>query len=142
MTTALDVAGYLLTLPAEEDGDLISNLKLQKLLYYCQGFALVILGRPLFNAAIKAWEHGPVVPEVWHEFREHGANQIPVPENFDIEVLSAEERKLVDEVYSVYGQFSGWKLRKMTHSEPPWADTARNAVISHERMREYFRTQV
>lgn len=142
MATALDVAKYLLTLPGDEDGDLISNLKLQKLLYYCQGFALAILGRPLFNASIKAWIHGPVVPEVWHAYRMYGSDQIPLPADYVTDALTAEEKTLINDVYEVYGQFSGLKLRKMTHAEPPWAETAKDAVIAHGVMLDYFKTQI
>lgn len=142
MATAHDVARYILTLCDEDEGDLISNLKLQKLLYYSQGFSLAMRGRPLFSEAIKAWEHGPVIPDVWHQYRDYGRGQIPAPVDFDASVLHARERELVDEVYEVYGQFSAWKLRNMTHSEPPWKDTPRDGVISHDRLRRYFETQV
>lgn len=142
MATAQNVAKYILTLSDEDDGDLISNLKLQKLLYYSQGFALAMFNRPLFDAEIKAWEHGPVVPEVWQQYRDRGAGPIPMPEGFDLASLADDEKSLVNEVYSVYGQFSAWKLRNMTHEEPPWKDTQRDQVISHAKLREYFRTQV
>src|ERR1700744_6380025 len=106
MATALDVAKYILLISNDEDGTLISNLKLQKLLYYCQGFSLAMLGRPLFDARIKAWEHGPVVPEVYKVYREAGAGSIPPPTDFDANSLSVEDRSLINEVYNVYGQFS------------------------------------
>jgi uncharacterized phage-associated protein len=142
MATALDVAKYILLIADDDDGDLISNLKLQKLLYYCQGFALVLIGRPIFDAKIKAWEHGPVVPEVWFEFKKHGQLSIPPPSQFDMDVLSVKDRNLINEVYNVYGQYSAWKLRNMTHSEPPWTQTAKDSVISHDKLISYFKTQV
>ena len=57
-----DVAQYFLAKADEDAGDLMSNLKLQKLVYYAQGFALVLLEKPLFPERIEAWIHGPVVP--------------------------------------------------------------------------------
>lgn len=142
MATATNVAKYILTLSDEDEGDLISNLKLQKLLYYCQGFSLAITGKPLFQAQLKAWVHGPVVPEVWHAYREFGPGSIPCPNDFEPDSLTADEKSVINEVYNVYGQFSAWKLRDMTHSEAPWAETEKNAVITHERLLEYFQTQV
>ncbi len=64
--SALGIARCLLARAHEED-ELLSHLKLQKLLYFCQGFTLAMTGKPLFSEAIVAWEHGPVVREVWDE---------------------------------------------------------------------------
>ena len=59
MIAALDAAKYLLTLDEREEGDVTSNLKLQKLLYYAQGLHLVLHDAPLFGERIEAWQHGP-----------------------------------------------------------------------------------
>ena len=141
MANVQDVARYFLRLSQPDEGDFVSNLKLQKLVYYAQGFHLAIFGRPLFDAQIHAWEHGPVVDSLYHQYKGHGSAAIPCPDAFDSEaVLTAEERSLLDDVWDAYGQFSAWKLRNMTHDEPPWKDTPRGFVIDHETMREYFST--
>jgi uncharacterized phage-associated protein len=143
MALALDVAKYFLTLSEPDEGDVVTHLKLQKLCYYAQGSALAVLGRPLFDEQILAWEHGPVVREVWEAYRQYASGAIPVPADFDAEaVLTAEERELLDEVWNVYGQFSAWKLRNLTHEESPWANAVRDAVIPHEALRTFFRTRV
>jgi uncharacterized phage-associated protein len=139
--TAPDVAKYFIALVDEDAGDSISNLKLQKLLYYAQGFHLAIYDKPLFVEAIKAWDHGPVVPQVWHLYKQHGANAIP-KEEIDPEGYDAEVRELLDDVHSVYGQFSASKLRSMTHNEPPWRDTPSGEAISHDAMKQFFKTLV
>ena len=54
----------------------IGALKLQKLLYYCQGHHLAATGEPLFTEAIKAWDNGPVVGQLWHAER-HGEPEPP-----------------------------------------------------------------
>lgn len=142
MPSAIDVAKYFLALADPDAGDLISNLKIQKLAYYAQGFHLAILGRPLFHEPIEAWTYGPVVPALWREYRQYGDNAIPMPEGFNMAVIPDASRDLLDEVYKVFGQFSAWKLRNMTHDEPPWRDTPRNCVISHQALFDYFTTQV
>lgn len=143
---AQDVADYFLTLVDDEAGDSLSNLKLQKLVYYAQGFHLALTGKPLFDAAIEAWEHGPVVPALYHKFKQHGSASIPPPENgIDVKSYPEDVRDLLDEVYQVYGQYSAWKLRNMTHAEPPWIEAhniSPSTVISHESMKNYFRTLV
>ncbi|MDA3922719.1 MAG: DUF4065 domain-containing protein [Salinisphaera sp.] len=142
MYSAAQIANYFLCLSDDEAGDLLTNLKLQKLLYYAQGVTLAITGLPLFDERIKAWEHGPVVPQVWHEFRDYGGGPIPIPVDFDVEAIDEKDREILDEVYDVYGQFSAWKLRNMTHAEAPWLNADRNDEISHGSMRSYFETQL
>ena len=141
MMPAHDVAKYFVSLVDEEAGDSISNLKLQKLLYYAQGGFLAFYDKPLFPEAIKAWAHGPVVPQVYHEYKLFGAGPILV-ERVDLENYPSEVREVLDEVNSVYGQFTAGKLRAMTHQEPPWRDTPQSETITHEKMKEFFKTLV
>jgi len=145
MLTARQVADYFLTLVNEEVGDSLSNLKLQKLVYYAQGFQLALTGSPLFLDEIQAWEHGPVVPSLYRTFKQSGSGAVPRPDGIDLDDYSEDERGLLDEVFTVYGQFSAWKLRNLTHDEKPWKDAysiAPSTPISYESMREYFRTLV
>lgn len=145
MPNCIDVAKYFLAMSSDESGDLISNLKLQKLAYYAQGFSLALLGRPLFEERIEAWMHGPVVPELYHAYKDYGSGAIPHPAEFDHNVLAKEERELLDEVYQVYGQYSAWRLRELTHDEAPWRESYReggNREISHAAMTRFFQTQV
>jgi uncharacterized phage-associated protein len=141
MLSAHEIAKYFVSLVDEEAGDSISNLKIQKLLYYAQGFHLAFFDKPLFGEAIKAWMHGPVVPQVWHEFKEFGSGPIPV-ERINLEKYSAGTRRFLDEVYEVYGQFTASRLRELTHSEPPWKNTKQGEPISHSSMKAFFKTLV
>src|SRR5271165_1232342 len=72
MATALEVADVFLKLSQPEAGDTISNLKLQKLLYYVQGYHLAFYGSELFPDPIVAWQYGPVVEGVYHNFKRFG----------------------------------------------------------------------
>jgi len=143
MIKCSDVAKYFLSLNDEEVGELISNLKLQKLVYYAQGFHLAMMDSPLFADSIEAWAHGPVVPSLYHAYKEYGAGAIPVPVDFDPDIIDSSTSALLDEVYSVFGQFSAWKLRNMTHDEPPWIEAFKgDGVISTVTMKKYFLTLV
>lgn len=146
MLTCYDVADYFLSLCDDDNGDLISNLKIQKLVYYAQGFSLAINDRPLFEEKIQAWPHGPVIPDLYNKYKEYGNAALPV-DNLDIDFskYSQEEIELLDEVYDMYGQFSAWKLRNMTHEEKPWISTfekGKSNIISHEVLKNYFLTQI
>lgn len=140
MLSCRDVARYFLSLTDEEAGELISNLKLQKLVYYAQGFHLAMYDTPLFREDIYAWKHGPVIPDLYHEYKEYGSGAIPAPTDLDDTIYDEKDIEFLNEVYSVYGQFSAWKLRNMTHEEPPWKEVSEtNLPIRHETMKEYFK---
>ena len=140
--TASEVAKWFLAYNrmAEDDrgAERISNLKLQKLLYYAQGTFLAITGEPLFDDDLVAWAHGPVVESVYHEHKANHADGIVFEDDFDGSSFTDEENRLLEEVYNVFGQYSAWKLRNMTHEETPWRTTKPNAVIPKEVIRDYF----
>jgi uncharacterized phage-associated protein len=143
MISCHDVAAYFLSKVDEESGDSISNLKLQKLLYYAQGLHIAMNGEPLFPEQIEAWTHGPVVPACYHAFKQHGSEPIPTPDGFDPASIPPDIAEFLDEVYAVYGQFSAWRLRDMTHEEAPWLSaSATGGEISHEILREFFATRL
>lgn len=142
--TASDVAKWFIsynhTKAALEEADDISNLKLQKLLYYAQGAMLALTGRPIFVDNIVAWEHGPVVPVVYHEYKHHGRNGIPFDDSQRTsECYTEEEENILKDVYEEFGQYSAWKLRNMTHSETPWKSTEKNDIISQAVIADYFK---
>ena len=147
MTTysAQAVASYLLTLPSSEEND-VSNLKLQKLCYYAQGIITSMRkGEPLFNESIEAWDHGPVVPELYHKYKPHGSSPIPVVSDFDVEQIDAPDREALDDIFEFYGQYSAWRLRNMTHEEKPWIDaynSEKGRLVSVEALLEFFAPQI
>jgi len=148
MFKALDIARKLL-LTAKRDsviegqGELMSNMKLQKMLYYEQGFHLAVFGTPLFEEDIEAWMYGPVVPAVYEVYKDYGYNGID-PGEVEAVTLSDREQALFDEVYKVYGAYSAIGLMNMTHRESPWANTPTGvgSVISRDKMVEFFRTRI
>jgi uncharacterized phage-associated protein len=136
---AADVTRYFRGTFDQDAGDNISNLKLQKLLDYAQGFHLAMHGgNPLFPEPVIAWDHGPVVETSYHQNKRYGWQEIDRPQGFDINDYRPDVREHLDTVYRMYGQFSAKGLEEMTHKEPPWNRTARSAVISLESLREYF----
>ena len=140
--SAVDVAKYFLAKTADEEmGDAITNLKLQKLLYYAQGIHLALHDKPLFDERIEAWTNGPVIPDVYSHYKEHGKNALPA-EDIDDSKYTDEIKEVLEEVYEVFGQYSAWKLKTMTADEPPWSNTTRAEIINHERLKEYFKTIV
>lgn len=141
--SALDIAYKILKKACSSDeGELISNLKLQKLLYYMQGFHLASFNTPLFDEDIEAWQYGPVVPSVYAHFKHNGNGGIEY--NGDTIALPSKEEALFNEVYRVYGKFSAVGLMNMTHEEKPWKTTPTGVgnVISHDKMKQFFKTRL
>jgi uncharacterized phage-associated protein len=143
--TAAEIAKWFLaynrTKINEEGGEFISNLKLQKLLYYAQGCFLAITDSPLFAEPIIAWGHGPVVESVYLEYKENGANGIVFDDDFDFEAFTDDENNLLIEVFDTFGQYSAWKLREMAHNETPWQETDINNEISQDSIKQYFKEE-
>lgn len=126
MPDALTVADRLLRLGVDPDhperSDLISPLRLQKLLYYAQGMSLAVLGRPLFLDSIAAWKNGPVVEGVYHKYKEFGARGIEPDPTTPTEPLTTTEQQLLRMVWAEYGRYSATHLAEMTHREPAWRE--------------------
>lgn len=143
---ALDIAKKIIHYTDVERGDTISNLKLQKLLYYMQGYWLVLFDKPLFKEEIEAWMYGPVVSSVYDHFKIFGSRaimpeEVDKPENLK---LSKDEEILFIAVMKEYGQFSAVKLMDMTHNESPWKSVSKGkgSIISRKSMRDFFLTQI
>jgi len=145
MISVKEVAGYFLVKSEPGTKREITHLKLQKLVYYSQGYYLALnKGEPMFKEKLQAWVHGPVCPMLYYEFRLYDDRAIPpLTKESLIEDLY---KKVLDSVWKVYGKFDGIELERLTHEETPWikarkgapAWKASNDEISIESMQEYF----
>ncbi len=140
--TASNIAKYIIGYFAANDQG-INNVKLQKLLYYVQGWHLALHGKPLFWDRIEAWVHGPVVPSVFQEYKSFRWSPLKATGSYE---PAPKVKAHIDEIMWAYADFSSWDLERLTHSEAPWQD-ARGSLppdisskieISHEAMKAYF----
>lgn len=148
MARAIDVAIYLIQLAAAEDEpEFLTHLRLQKLLYYVQGWSLAQRDVPMFPERIEAWAHGPVVPAVWQQFRDFGGAVIsPETVSLDENTIDDEEGAYIASVWEVYKPHSALSLRAMTHRERPWVDAHAgyspgemcNVEITQDALRSFF----
>jgi len=139
---ALNIAKYFLSLQNPETGDTISNMKLQKLLYYAQGYYLALNNSPLFDEEVTKWQHGPVVIPVYEEFKEHQSSSIPAAVDFDSNCINSETKSFLDQIYTLFGQYSAWKLSDMTHNEDPWKSVTFGKEIKKESMQEFYKNYI
>ena len=84
-----DVADFFLKIVDRESESTITPLKLQKILYYAQGYYLAIHDKELFPEEFEAWAHGPVNEEIYNKYRDYGYQSIPEPE-YEIKEFSKE----------------------------------------------------
>lgn len=152
----LDIARYIINY-GNECGYNISNLKLQKILYFVQASFLVENHEECFTERIEAWDFGPVVPEVYQEFKMYGSSTIPYIDSYidlsngiwestrkpyDESIISFEDRKIIDEMVDQCSKYSARDLVEITHSQAPWTDSyvkGWNNEITKESIYNYFK---
>ena len=141
--TTDEVANWFIRF-AHEVGDPITNLRLQKLMYYAQAWHLALYDEPLFPDAFEAWVHGPVIPSLFRRFEHHQWH--PIPEAVAEPCLSDEVTGHLQEVEEVYGGLLTWDLERMTHTEDPWLKARQGLApdepctheISEELMKRFY----
>lgn len=143
MANVRDVAHFFIDLAAQKNaagrGDLMTNLRLQKLLFFAQGWHLARYGRPLFDAPIEAWSYGPVVPEVYRLYKQNGRYGIEEECTPPGSAFTPEEYDLLLDVAREYDVKSTSSLVDESH-EPgaPWSQTNQNAVIPTSLIQAYY----
>ena len=143
MANVHDVACYIL-----KKHKPLTAMKLQKLVYYCQAWALVWDEKPLFRERIEAWANGPVVPELYNEHK--GVFQVWSNGKGKSKNLTKDEKETIDAVLAVYGDKSSQWLSDLTHQEAPWKEarvglspgTRSNREIKRAAMAEYYESLI
>ncbi|HSW71974.1 MAG TPA: type II toxin-antitoxin system antitoxin SocA domain-containing protein [Chlamydiales bacterium] len=138
-----DVADFLIS-ESRERGDIITNLKLQKLLYYAQAWHLALKDKPLFEEDFQAWIHGPVLPSQYKRFK--ASEWRPILEEINSPNLALPIKEHLKEVVDVFGIETATALELMTHNELPWqearkgipADQPCTASISKVTMKSFY----
>lgn len=127
IATVNQVSDFLLH-ECRERGELLTNLKLQKLLYYAQAWHLVYHGKQIFEEDFQAWVHGPVAPSQYQRFKKFGWQ--PILEEIKRPELGGLESFLCN-IIDNFGIETATALELMTHNERPWID-ARGGIPPDE----------
>jgi uncharacterized phage-associated protein len=143
--SAIDIAAYFVELASDINENDLTNLKLQKLLYFAQGKYLSKYDAPLFKEDIEAWFLGPVVRVVYDEYKECGSFPITV---FDKKVkytknIPTEIKNFLKGIWKEYGKFSASHLVSLTHNgRSAWHKASKGkgdfSVISKELLKNSF----
>lgn len=142
MKDANFIAKCLIRLASNDPENDMTNMKIQKLLYYAQGTHLALHREKLFAQDIIKWQYGPVVPDVYHKLKLFGQNVIQLDEPVDFSQLNDKEVKTIKMVYDFFGQFSAIKLMNLTHDEAPWQSVEMNEIINEKSLIDFFDTIV
>ena len=136
---ASDVANFLIYLTSTFCDDM-TNMKLNKLLYYAQGHYLQKYGEPLFSDKIYAWEHGPVVKNVYTIYSNYKSDPICQYDAKAIDVITNADKVFLLNIAREYCRYTASALRSMTHTpKSPWDQTQKDAEIKTNLIKEYFK---
>lgn len=124
MYNAIELSKYIVT-KCLNDQKPISNLQLQKILYYIQKEFLKS-GEYAFYDDIEAWQFGPVVPVVYYHFCGYGSMSIDSIYDTDI------KNTLVDKIVVEKRELNPWDMVNETHKEGgAWDTTYKNGQGNH-----------
>lgn len=153
------VANYFLDV-AKANNTSLTPMKLQKLIFFAHGWHLALCDEPLIADQVEAWQFGPVVPSIYHEFKHERSGAISdKATEFDMENFALYEpkiredderaKKIMDRVWSVYGGMTAMALSNLTHlPDTPWAKAregrdvaARGIPIEDASIKAYYKAQ-
>lgn len=138
MYDALNIAKYVID-KCFKEGKPVTNLRLQKLLYFIQGYSYCCKNKEMFEEDMQAWQYGPVVPEVY--FAYNGYSGAPIRREYNDIAICDNDKNIIDRVISVLEKYKDWELVDATHEkDSPW-DKHQNkfsVVIPKEEIKNYF----
>lgn len=138
MTKALEIAKYIISECFKMNSP-VTNLRLQKNLYFVQLESYRRCGCEAFEDEIEAWQFGPVVPLVYYEYCNYAG--MPILEKYDtFKKIDEELKDIIDDVINKYSEYPVWDLVNITHKEgSPWSQTYveyEKKVISKELIKK------
>ncbi|MGE5632001.1 MAG: Panacea domain-containing protein [Caulobacteraceae bacterium] len=146
-----DVAEYFVVSLNYRDID-ISNLKLQKIMYYAQSWYLAVTHNRLFNADFEAWKHGAVIRPLYYKYSIFGYNNINIFCDNEQYLRNVKAKfgdyvcDFLDKIIKEYAYYTAEELRDINHKELPWRKARVNVdcegrsseVIRSEWMEKYY----
>ena len=121
----------------------LTPMKLQKLMFFAQSWYLKSSDKPLFDGNFERWQYGPVLPEIYHEFKKFGAKNITEfgsdmwSERQELSSTDFQVTDFLEKIIDIYGKYSGTELSWMTHQpETAWSRGKVGTLINLQDMIE------
>jgi uncharacterized phage-associated protein len=133
-----------------DEGKFVTQMKLQKMVYFAQGYHLAKYNEPLINENFQAWMFGPVVPEIYQDFKLYGSKLITdtasfMPSESDKKqyLLNNEAVDSINYTWDVLKDFSAMALSNWTHQpNTPWSKVydpdQKSTPIGNDEIKSYF----
>lgn len=133
------------------EGNYLTQMKLQKMVYFANGYHLAKYGEPLVEERFQAWKFGPVIPKIYQDYKFYGSDPIFETrysgfDNFaaaNLEILSESARDAIDFTWKATKDVSAAQLSNWTHLPgSPWSqvynESDKETVIQDELIKNYF----
>lgn len=139
------IADYFIEKVDQNSGDTITNLKLQKLLYFAWGWYLTLHKQELFEGCPESWRYGPVFSKIYQRF--DGRSNRPITGEDMLTVCGGIEREVqefLDDIWVEYGQYTAEKLANITHDDPAWLQGQKQGYrqpMMRDTVVRYFKDQ-
>lgn len=141
------VARWFVNHVDRSSGEAITQLKLQKLVYYADAWFLANFDKQLVSEEFEAWAHGPAIRSLYSKYRSYTWEALPREKGPN---PASDVATFLEAVYEEYGQFSAKALERMTHEEEPWQrargdlspEAASNKVIPRIEIRNFYAARI
>jgi uncharacterized phage-associated protein len=161
--SSIAVANNFIDLACQSCDNSLTPMKLQKLVFYSHGWYLALSGQPLIIEKVEAWKYGPVIPAVYHKFKDYGNDQVSKPAEvyeikdgkLTIEIPKVDDDQgtiaLIKRIWESYGKYTGVQLSNATHSPgTPWhtvwevdgGKLAQGVPIPNQLIADFFKKQM
>jgi uncharacterized phage-associated protein len=155
MYSALAIASKFIMLGIR-DNKPVSPMKLQKLVYFAHGLHLAQYNKPLINEGVQAWEYGPVIPALYHQFKTWGNNPITESPRVGVliggsftsglDFLDDDAEQTIRIAWDITKDITASQLSDWSHNTgSPWSNTydgTSSKKIKDQEIQAYFRTQM
>lgn len=151
MSYSASLVAYAFVRKGIEEGRPLTQMKLQKMVYFAQGIHLALYKEPLVKETFQAWKYGPVIPVIYHTYKYYGSSPINDTEwvltlhedEMTLSLLNDNARESIDYTWDLLKDTNAVKLSNWTHTDgSPWAKNYSEGInetfIPNDDIRHYF----
>lgn len=136
---ALDAAQYIISQFAEKDM-IITNVRLQGILYFVQAQSLIALNEPMFDDTMEAWSVGPAISEVYRAYKNNNFQSVGLKKAR----IGNTDKFLIDFVLEQCSKYTTSELIRIICNQPPWTESykpGQHKIVSKGKFTKYFAKQ-